>query len=148
MITAARVDGEATQVVRVQLANRVCVDVKFLGLLGRQLIVDVGERVLRGWFGFGGAHALYGMGHLTLYVLNRDRVVFCCVGVGEAWPRGKNSCFDGRKPRGAHWESCTGMQVVDKGAHAWEVVGVHGYEYGGSCLWQGSVSLWKEFELP
>ena len=66
MITAARADGEATHAVCIQLANRVYVDIKLLGLLGRQLIVDVGERVLRGWFGLGGARALSGLGHMTL----------------------------------------------------------------------------------
>ena len=148
MIAAARADGEATHVVRVQLSNRVCVDVKFLGLIGRQIIVDVGERVICGWFGLGGACALSGMVHVTLQGLNRDGAVFFCVGVGEAWPRGKISCFDGRNPRGMHWESCTGMQVVDKGAHDWKVVGVHGYGSSGSCRWQGSVYLWAEGEYP
>ena len=66
MIAAAISDGEANHVVRVQLANRVCIDIKFLGLLGRHLIFNVGDRVLRGWFGFGGARALSGMGHVTL----------------------------------------------------------------------------------
>ena len=148
MIDSARADGEATHVVRVQLSGRVCVDVKFLGLSGRYLIVDVGERVLRGWFGLGGARTLSSLGHVTLQGLNRDRAVFCCIGVGEAWLRGKISCFGGRKPCGAHWGSCTGMQVVDKGAHTWEVVGVRGYGSGGSCRWQGSVSLWAEGEFP
>ena len=66
MIAAERADGEATHVVCIQLANRVCIDIKFLGLLGRHLIFNVGDRVLRGWFGFGGARALSGLGHVTL----------------------------------------------------------------------------------
>ena len=70
MIAAARADGEATHVVCVQLANRVYVDVEFLGLLGRHLIVDVGERVISGCFGLGGARALSGLDHVTLQVLN------------------------------------------------------------------------------
>ena len=91
MIAAARADSEATHVVRVQLAYRVCVEVNFLGLRGRQLIVDVGERVLCGLFGIVGARALSGLGHVTLQGINRDGAVFCCIVVGEAWPRGKIS---------------------------------------------------------
>ena len=103
MIAAVRADGESTHVVRVQLAYRVCVDVKFLGIRGRQLIVDVGERVFRGWFWLGGSHAWSGLGQVTFQGLNRYGAVFFCIGVGETWPRGKISCFDGRKPHGAHW---------------------------------------------
>ena len=44
MVAAARADGELTNVVYVQPANRVCVDVEFFGLIRRQLIVGVGER--------------------------------------------------------------------------------------------------------
>ena len=76
MIAAARADGQANHVVRIQLANRVCVDVKFLGLCGRQMIVDVGERVLRGWFGLGRAHAFSGLGYVTLQGINRDGQYF------------------------------------------------------------------------
>ena len=43
MVAAARADGESTHVVFVQPANRVYVDVDFFGLLGRQLVVCVGE---------------------------------------------------------------------------------------------------------
>ena len=148
MIAAARADGQANHVVRIQLANRVCVDVEFLGLVGRQLTVGVGECVIHGWFGLGGACALSGLVHVTLQGLNRDGALFFCVGVCEAWPRGKIFCFDGRKPHGGHWESCTGMQVVDKVTHAWKVVGVPGYGSGGSCYWKGSVSLWAEVKSP
>ena len=109
---------------------------------------DVGGRILRDWFGLGGARTLSGLGHVTLQYLNRDGEVFCCIGVGEAWKGGKISCFDGRKPRGAHWESCTGMQVVDKGAHAWKVVFVHGYGSGGTFYGQVGVSLRAEGESP
>ena len=66
IIAAARADREATHVVRVQLDNRVCVDVELFGLLGSQLIVGVGKRVICGWFGLGGVRALSGLGHVTL----------------------------------------------------------------------------------
>ena len=66
MIAAARADGESTHVVCVQLANGVCVDVEFFGLLGRQLIVGVGERIICGWSGLGGARVLSDLGHVTL----------------------------------------------------------------------------------
>ena len=57
MIATSRAKEEATHVVRVQLDYSVRVDIKFLGISGRQLIVDVGESVCCGWFGLGGAHA-------------------------------------------------------------------------------------------
>ena len=126
MIAAAIVDGEATHVVRVYLDDRVCVDVHIIGFRGRKRVADVRGRVLRGWFGLGGAHSLSGLGHVNLQGLNRDGAVFCYIGVGEACPGDKISCFDSRNPHGAHWESCTGMQIVDKGAHAWKVVCVYG----------------------
>ena len=85
MIYAARADGEATHVVCVQLSDRVCADVKLIGLHGQKLVGDVGERVLCGWFGLGGVRAFSGLGHVTLQGLNRDGAVFCCIGVGEAW---------------------------------------------------------------
>ena len=89
MIAAARADREATHVVCVQLDNRVCVDEEFLGILGKQLIVGVGERIIRGWFGLGRARDLSGRGYVTLQGINKDGAVFCSVGVCEAWPRGK-----------------------------------------------------------
>ena len=102
MIAAARADGEAAHVVCVQLVDWVREDVNLLGLCGRNMAGDVGEHVLRGWFGLGGARALSGLGHVTLQGLNRDGVVFFCICVGEAWPGGKISFFDGRKPSGAY----------------------------------------------
>ena len=89
-----------------------------------------------------------GLGHGTLQGLNRDGAVFFCICVGEAWPGGKISCFDGRKPSGAYRESCSGMQVTKKGAHAWKVVRVHDNGSGGTCSGQGGVSLWAEVESP
>ena len=42
MIAAAIVDVEATHVVRVYLDDRVCVDVKIIGLCGWKQVDDVG----------------------------------------------------------------------------------------------------------
>ena len=66
MISAAGVDGEADCVVCVQLAYWVREEVKLLGICGRKLAGNVGEHVLRGWFGLGGARALSSMDHVTL----------------------------------------------------------------------------------
>ena len=103
MIDAVRVDREATHVVRIQIADWICEDVKLLGLRVRKLAGNIREHILRGWFGIGGACALSGLGHMTLQGLNRDGAVFCCISVGEAWTGGEISCFDGHKPSGAHW---------------------------------------------
>ena len=85
---------------------------------------------------------------MTLQGLNRDGAVFSCIGVGEASPGGKISCFGSRKPCGLHWESFTGMQIVDKGAHAWKFVCVHGYRSGGTCRGHVGVSLRMEGKSP
>ena len=109
---------------------------------------NVGKHILQGWFGLGGARALSAPDHVTLQGLNRDREIFCRICVSEAWPGGKISCFDGRKPSGAHRESCKGMQVTNKGAHAWKVVRIRGNRSGDTCSGQGGVSLRAKGESP
>ena len=58
VVDAARADGEAANVVSVELADGLNDNEQFFGALGRELTGDAGEGDLGGRLGFGGAGTL------------------------------------------------------------------------------------------
>ena len=52
------------------------------------------------------------------------------MGKGQAWPAGVVAGFDGGKPDFSYSEACCGVEVLDEGANAGQVVGIEGR--GGS----------------
>ena len=74
----------------------------------------------------GGADSLLGLCKMALDGLITGRAILGSIGVGDSWPGGEVSVFDGGEPGGFDWESCGGVEVADEGTNAGKVVGVEG----------------------
>ena len=79
-----------------------------------------------GWSGLGGADTVGGVCEVALYVILTGGSIPGGIGVGETRPGGEVSGFDSGKPGGFDWESSGGVEVVDEGPNAGEVMGVEG----------------------
>ena len=87
----------------------------------------------------GGAESLAHLCHVALDGLVTGRTILGGIGIGQSWPRGVVSCFDGCKPGGLDWESCCRVEVLDKGSNAGEIVGIEGCRDVGGPGWGGFV---------
>ena len=126
LVAAAGADGEASCVVCVERADEFYPEVDLFDGLGMFVAVGSRQGGEREWAGLGGADALFGLCEVALYGLLTGGATPGGIGVGVTRPGGEVAGFDSGKPGGFDWESSGGVEVLDEGPNAGEVVGVEG----------------------
>ena len=84
-----------------------------------------------------------GLHEVYFEVLFGGGAVFGGVGGGDSRPGSKVASMDGYKPRVIDRKSCCGVEVVDEGADAGDVMNIQGGGSGAPLRWNIWMSLGK-----